>query len=257
MGFVATMGALHEGHLSLIRDAKANSDYVVVSIFVNPTQFSPGEDLDRYPRTLEADLNLCELNGVDAVFSPSAEDMYAEGDSVYLDEDRLSKALCGKTREGHFRGVLTVVAKLFNIVQPDVTVFGQKDAQQAKLVEKMIRALKFPVSLRLGAIVREADGLAMSSRNRYLDPGARERARCLHKALVLARERYAAGERRAGVLHQMMESVCLDGALPVDIEYIEVVDYETLEPVEKVGPGSLIALAVRVGDTRLIDNILL
>lgn len=257
IGLVATLGALHEGHISLLRKAHSLSDFLVVSIFVNPTQFGPGEDLERYPRTLEDDLEICDANGVDVVFTPDVEGMYATGHKVYIDEDKMSGTLCGRTRQGHFRGVLTVVAKLFNIVQPDLTVFGQKDAQQARLVQRMIDDLKFPIAFHLSPIVRESDGLAISSRNRYLDGEMRERARCLHAALLQAGKMYEEGERDANVLRQAMAAVCHDGTPPVEVEYIELVAYETLEPVESVASGTLIALAVKVGDTRLIDNIML
>ncbi len=257
VGFVATMGALHEGHLSLIDAASALADFIAVSIFVNPTQFGPGEDLDQYPRDLDGDLEHCRERAVDAVFAPSAETMYGAGEHVFVSEDAMSTVLCGGTRQGHFRGVLTVVAKLFNIVQPDVTVFGQKDAQQARLIERMIEELAFPIALHLAPIVREPDGLAMSSRNRYLDEAAREQALCLHEALQKARRAYEAGERRPDAVRRDIESTCHEHRPLVDVEYIECVDFSNLARVETLGPGTLIALAVHVDGTRLIDNIIL
>lgn len=254
IGLVPTMGFLHEGHLSLLRKCREACDLLVVSIFVNPTQFGPGEDLDKYPRDIERDCGLCRSESVDVVFAPSAREMYSNRPGVYVDEPSLSRILCGEHRPGHFRGVLTVVAKLFNIVQPDVAAFGQKDAQQARIIEQMVRDLNFPVEIVVCPTVREPDGLAMSSRNSYLSAEERERALCLYKSLCQARELYDAGRRDAGSIRKAMaELIAASGG---DVDYIEIVDYNTLEPVEEIKKKTLIALAVRIGTTRLIDNII-
>lgn len=256
IGFVPTMGYLHEGHLSLMRLAKERADGVVVSIFVNPTQFGPNEDLEAYPRDFERDEALCKAAGVDALFYPSAEEMYDAGASVFVDEGALSKGLCGASRAGHFRGVLTVVAKLFNIVLPDVGVFGRKDAQQLRLIEKMVADLNFPVEVVGGDIVREADGLAMSSRNAYLSEEERRDALCLRRALDWAEETVAEGERDAQAIRAGMLAV-LEEVERARVDYVEVVRWEDLERMEVVSGDVLIALAVFVGRTRLIDNALL
>jgi len=256
IGFVPTMGFLHEGHLSLFRIARRESDLLAVSIFVNPAQFGPAEDLAGYPRDPERDGRLCEQEGVDLLFCPPVEEMYAGDSSVVVDEDPLSRGLCGASRPGHFRGVLTVVAKLLNIVQPDVAVFGQKDAQQARLVQRMVRDLSFPVRIEIGPIVREPDGLAMSSRNAYLSDQQRRRAACLHEALQLASRLYAEGERNAASIVSRMGDLVRAGDLPVRIDYMVAIDWETLEPVDRIEGKTLIALAVQVGPARLIDNIL-
>ena len=253
IGLVPTMGFLHDGHLSLIERAARKADLLVVSIFVNPTQFGPGEDFERYPRDFERDVGLCEEAGVDVVFCPRAEDMYAGDSSVVVDEGVLSGGLCGRFRPGHFRGVLTVVAKLFNIVRPDVAVFGQKDIQQARLIERMVRDLSFPLRVELGPIVREADGLAMSSRNEYLSESERSRAACLSSSLRLARKLYSDGVREAVRIVEEMERLIV-GAGVVDIDYIAAVDYETLESVDEIVGTVVFAVAATVGSTRLIDN---
>jgi len=256
IGLVPTMGYLHEGHLALVREARSRCDYVVVSIFVNPTQFGPGEDLDRYPRDFERDCRLCEGERVDAVFHPVAADMYAEDHSVHVEESMLSRGLCARSRPTHFRGVTTVVAKLFNIVLPHVAVFGQKDAQQARVIERMVRDLNFPVEIVVAPIVREADGLAMSSRNRYLSRREREAALLLHAGLTRAEGRFSNGETDASVLRKAVVDALSSSGL-VKVDYVEVLDYETLDPVEEVCSRSLIAVAAFVGDTRLIDNAVL
>jgi len=256
IGFVPTMGDIHEGHKSLVRMATASSGQTVVSIFVNPMQFSSGEDFDHYPRKRDEDLAACEELGVNAVFMPEPEAMYPDSSNVYVDEDRLSNVLCGPFRPCHFRGVLTVVAKLFNIVSPDSTYFGQKDAQQAVLIRHMISAMNYAIEFHMGPTVREHDGLAISSRNRYLSSEERQRAVCLYDSLVFARELHGSGECAADVIKSRMRRLIEDDALPVDIDYIEIVDAVTLEPVDTVKPHALIALAVRVGKTRLIDNVL-
>jgi pantoate--beta-alanine ligase len=257
VGFVPTMGYLHEGHLSLIREARGHSDRVVLSLFVNPTQFGPAEDLSRYPRNLERDCRLCHESGVDVLFCPTTDDMYPPGRSVYVDEDRLTAGLCGRSRPGHFRGVATVVAKLLNIVQPDVAVFGQKDAQQARLIEQMVRDLNFPVRVVVAPTVRESDGLAMSSRNTYLSPGARRRAVAISQGLRAAEALFGAGERRGAVLKQAVLSHFEGGEIVIVVDYVELTSYRTLEPVESIVDDALLAVAVRIEGTRLLDNVVL
>jgi pantoate--beta-alanine ligase len=256
IGFVPTMGFLHEGHLSLMRLARERCDVLVVSIFVNPTQFGPNEDLEAYPRDFERDELLCKGAGVDVVFYPEAESMYTSDASVWVDEADLSRGLCGASREGHFRGVCTVVAKLFNLVLPDLAVFGEKDAQQLRVIERMVRDLNFPLEIIRGPIVREPDGLAMSSRNKYLSIQQRQDALCLRRALDSAEELFGVGERRVAVLRSAMED--LIGLVPgFEIDYIEFVDDASLRPVDEVEGDTLVALAVRIGNVRLIDNIIL
>ena len=256
IGLVPTMGYLHDGHLSLVRQARARADQCVLSIFVNPIQFLPGEDLASYPCDLPRDERLCESAGVDVIFNPEAAGLYASDFSTYVEETALSGGLCGARRLGHFRGVTTVVAKLFNGVLPDVAVFGQKDAQQARVIARMARDLDFPVEVIIAPIVREADGLAMSSRNKYLTGRFRQDALCLRRALDAAERLFASGERRAGALREAMEAVirCVPSAA---IDYIEIVDDPTLVPVETVAGPVIVALAVKVGTTRLIDNVIL
>lgn len=253
IGFVPTMGFLHEGHLSLIRLARAQCDLLVVSLFVNPTQFGPHEDLDAYPRDFLRDESLCKNAGVDLVFYPTPERMYASDSSVWVNEEQLSMGLCGAARAGHFQGVCTVVAKLFNLVQPDLAVFGEKDAQQVRVVERMVRDLNFPVKIIRGAIVREPDGLAMSSRNKFLSITQRQQALCLQSALGLVRERVAVGERCVAVLRS--EMVQLIEAVPLaKVDYIEFVDDVSLCAVDQVAGDTLVALAVKFESIRLIDN---
>jgi pantoate--beta-alanine ligase len=253
IGFVPTMGFLHEGHLSLIRAAKQATDVTVVSIFVNPIQFGPTEDLARYPRSPEKDSDLCRKAGTDILFLPDANGMYAGDHSVYVEETHLSTGLCGAARPGHFRGVATIVAKLFNIVQPDVAVFGQKDAQQARVIEQMVRDLNFPVQIIVAPTVRETGGLAMSSRNSYLSHGEREQALCISRSLNLAVNMAGEGIVETATIKQRMGDVI--GEEPsVRVEYIETVDYETLKPVQRIEGKTLVTVAVRIGKTRLIDN---
>lgn len=254
ISLVPTMGYLHEGHLSLVRAARAAADVLVVTIFVNPAQFGPSEDLDRYPRDLEGDLKLCEGEAVDIVFTPSAEDMYPEGYSTYVEENRLSRGLCGASRPGHFRGVATVVAKLFNIIQPDVAFFGRKDYQQWRVIARMAKDLDLPVRIEVRPIVREKDGLAMSSRNKHLGPEERKQARCLYRALLKAEEMVGRGERGAEKIRGEMEEM-IGGEPSARIDYVAILDGETLEPVARVRDNTLIALAVFIGRTRLIDNL--
>jgi pantoate--beta-alanine ligase len=254
VALVPTMGYLHEGHMSLVDRARARAGWVALSIFVNPLQFGPTEDLDRYPRDLERDLAMAEARGADLVFAPSAAEMYPGGEprvSVVADPS-LEDRLCGAARPGHFRGVLTVVAKLFGVFAPDVAVFGQKDLQQALLVRRMVADLDMPVEVDVAPIVREPDGLAMSSRNVYLSPEERARALALPRAVEAVRSLFAAGETDGGVLRDAARSTL---AVPgVRVEYAEIVDPATLAPVEHVFPGTVCAVAARVGSTRLIDN---
>lgn len=253
VGFVPTMGYLHEGHLSLIRAARAETDLVVVSIFVNPTQFAPGEDFERYPRALERDKRTAKQAGTDIVFHPSPSEMYPRGFSTYVEETALSKHLCGLSRPTHFRGVTTVVLKLFNIVQPDVAYFGQKDAQQALIIGRMVRDLNVPIAIRVLPIVREADGLALSSRNEYLSPEEREEAMVLHTALMEAKKRVTMGEMEASRIKEAMCRV-LQASRRTKIDYVSIVDRDSLEEIEELQGNVLIAVAVFIGETRLIDN---
>uniref|UniRef100_A0A7V4XR55 Pantothenate synthetase n=1 Tax=Acidobacterium capsulatum TaxID=33075 RepID=A0A7V4XR55_9BACT len=256
IGFVPTMGALHEGHLSLVRAARAECDAVVVSIFVNPTQFGPNEDFGKYPRTVEADCALLEREGVDAVFLPRVEEMYPAGATTWVEVEDLSGRLDGASRPGHFRGVATVVAKLFHIVGPDRAYFGQKDAAQVANLRRMVRDLDFDLELVVCPIVREADGLAMSSRNRYLSVEERRQGLVLSRALRAMEARYAAGERDARRLLAAGAAVMAEEPA-VRVDYLRVVDPETLVDVESVSGAALAAVAAYVGATRLIDNVLL
>ncbi len=256
IGFVPTMGFLHEGHLSLMRLAREKCDVLVASIFVNPTQFGPNEDLDAYPRDFERDEALCAQAGVDIVFYPEPENMYAADASVWVDEESLSGVLCGASRAGHFRGVCTVVAKLFNLVLPDVAVFGEKDAQQLRIIERMVRDLNFPIEIVRGPIVREPDGLAMSSRNKYLSAEQRQNALCLKRSLDRVRELAGAGERKVSVLRDAMVEL-IEAVPEAAIDYIEFVDDASVVPVDGIEGHALVALAVRIGATRLIDNAVL
>ncbi|MFH0880232.1 MAG: pantoate--beta-alanine ligase, partial [Lentisphaerota bacterium] len=248
IGFVPTMGFLHEGHASLMQLARRKSDVVVVSIFVNPTQFGPKEDLGKYPRDFERDEAICRRENVDVIFYPSAPDVYPAGYSTYVVEEKLSRGLCGAARPGHFRGVATVVAKLFNIVFPDVAVFGEKDAQQLRVIRRMVKDLNFPVAIVPGPTVREPDGLAMSSRNVYLSPEERAQALCLRRSLDRARELFAGGERGAQKLRAAMLEI-IGQAPAAQVDYVELVDDESLEPVENLARPCLVALAVFVGKT--------
>lgn len=254
--FVPTMGALHEGHRSCVEVARGLGDLLVISIFVNPTQFGPGEDLDSYPVTLNRDLEHCAKWGCDAVFLPSIEDIYQGDQVVWIDPGPLAQPLCGRTRPGHFRGVATVVAKLFNIVEPDVAVFGQKDAQQALVIREMARQLNFPIEIRLSPTVREPDGLACSSRNAYLTKDQRAQAGGLHAALQAGREILATGERDAERVGREVRRRLKERGID-RVEYVELIDSETLAPVGRATGRMLLAAAVRVGETRLIDNLVL
>ncbi|GAB1401085.1 pantoate--beta-alanine ligase [Aminivibrio sp.] len=254
IGLVPTMGYLHEGHLSLVRASRRENNRTVVSIFVNPTQFGPNEDLDRYPRDELRDMELLEKEGVDFVFAPPPEAMYLPGHSVYVEETELSRGLCGASRPGHFRGVCTVVLKLFNIVRPERAYFGEKDFQQFTIIRRMVRDLNLPVEIRPCPIVREKDGLALSSRNAYLSPEGREAALVLSASLKTARKRFQRGERdgaalRRGILDLLAEEK------RVHSEYVEIRDRETLEEISALNRPAVIALAARVDGVRLIDNI--
>ncbi|HEU4981179.1 MAG TPA: pantoate--beta-alanine ligase [Acidobacteriaceae bacterium] len=253
VGLVPTMGALHEGHLSLVRAAKASCDAVVVSIFVNPTQFGPNEDFAKYPRTFEADCAALNKEGVDLVFAPTADEMYVPGGTTFIEVAGVSNRLDGASRPGHFRGVATVVAKLFNIVGPDRAFFGQKDAAQVAVLKKMVRDLNFPVELVVCPIVREPDGLAMSSRNRYLSPEQRRQALSLHRALEEMERLARSGTTSADELIAAGLAV-LEREPLVRVDYCSIVDPDTLEDVGDVRRGGLAAIAAFVGTTRLIDN---
>ncbi|HXE38525.1 MAG TPA: pantoate--beta-alanine ligase [Azonexus sp.] len=256
IAFVPTMGYLHEGHASLLREARSRGDVLVLSIFVNPIQFGPGEDLERYPRNLEGDCAIARACGVDIVFTPAAAQMYPPGFQTAIRVPDLALPLCGGSRPGHFDGVATVVAKLFNLVQPDVALFGRKDFQQLAIIRRMTIDLSLPVEIVGMPIVRESDGLAMSSRNAYLSAGQRQSALCLSRAIRLVRERYAAGERDAATLLAAARELILKEPAAA-IDYLELRDAGTLETVSTVSATTLMALAVKIGTTRLIDNTVL
>jgi len=256
LGFVPTMGALHEGHLSLVRAARGSCDVVAASIFVNPTQFGPTEDLAKYPRSFERDREMLEREGVKLLFAPSVEEMYPAGAVTWVTVEELSNKLDGRSRPGHFRGVTTVVAKLFHVVEPDAAFFGQKDAAQVAIIRRMVRDLNLPVEIVVCPIVREADGLAMSSRNAYLDPQQREQALILHRSLMRVQQLSDAGERDAVTLAAAgREEFARESSVRLD--YFEVVSPETLEAVTDISNGALVAVAAYVGNTRLIDNVVL
>jgi pantoate--beta-alanine ligase len=256
LGFVPTMGALHEGHLSLVRASKARCEVTAVSIFVNPLQFGPSEDLARYPRDLERDAKLLDELGVDVLFVPSVDEMYPEGANTYVLVAELSDKLDGASRPGHFRGVATVVAKLFEIVRPDFAFFGQKDAAQVAVLRKMASDLNLDLELAVCPIVREADGLALSSRNAYLSPEQRQHALVLHRSLLKVKAAAAAGERDATKLIATGKQVIAEEPA-VRLDYFAIVNAETLGPVADISRGALVAVAAYVGTTRLIDNVLL
>ncbi|NLT41192.1 MAG: pantoate--beta-alanine ligase [Anaerolineae bacterium] len=256
VGLVPTMGCLHEGHLSLVRLARAKSDTVVVSIFVNPTQFGPGEDFERYPRTMEADLAALEQEGVDLVFAPPVHEIYPDDFDSVVEVGSLTRRLEGEARPGHFRGVTTVVAKLINLVQPDRMYMGEKDGQQLRVLRKMVKDLNFAVEVVGAPTIREADGLALSSRNRYLTPEERRAATVIPRALAAARERFGAGERDARSLCEVVRAQ-LSAEPLAQIGYISLADSETLEDLERVDGRAMLSVAVQIGSTRLIDNIVL
>lgn len=256
VGLVPTMGALHEGHLSLVRAAKAQCDLVVVSIFVNPLQFGPTEDLAKYPRDFDRDRDLLQKEGVDLIFAPSVEEMYPAAAVTYVTVEGLSGKLCGGSRPGHFRGVTTVVSKLFHIVAPDRAFFGQKDAAQSTIIRRMVRDLNMPVEIVVSPIVREPDGLAMSSRNAYLDTEDRKSALVLHGSLVAVAESFKHGERDVQALIKAGKQTFAQQT-SAQLDYFEIVDPETLDPVSDLSRGALVAVAAFVGKVRLIDNIVL
>ena len=256
LGFVPTMGALHDGHLSLIRAARAGTDVVAASIFVNPTQFGPNEDLAKYPRSFERDCELLEREGVEMLFAPAEEEMYPAGAATWITVEELSNKLDGRSRPGHFRGVTTVVAKLFHIVEPDAAFFGQKDAAQVAIIRRMVRDLNLAVEVMVCPIAREADGLALSSRNAYLTAEQRKQALVLYRALMRVQGLASAGETGAAKLRAAgVEEFAGEGSVRLD--YFEIVNPETLDPVDKISGGTLVAVAAYVGNTRLIDNLML
>lgn len=256
IGFVPTMGYLHEGHKSLMQAARENNDRIVVSVFVNPMQFGPNEDLESYPRDFEKDSALCESVGVDLIFHPEPEEMYADGFCSYVDMNGLTTELCGKSRPIHFRGVQTVVLKLFNIVKPDTAYFGQKDAQQLAVIKRMVKDLNVDTEIVGCPIVREADGLAKSSRNTYLNPDERKAALILSRSLKLGRELIENGETDSkAVIKAITDNINTEPLAKID--YVDVVDFDTITPVDKIGESVLVAIAVYIGKTRLIDNFII
>lgn len=256
IGYVPTMGYLHEGHRSLIEAARANNDKVVVSIFVNPMQFAPSEDLDSYPRDLEKDAKMCNDAGVDLIFHPEPSEMYNDGFCSYVDMNGLTTELCGKTRPTHFRGVQTVVLKFFNIIKPDRAYFGQKDAQQLAVIKRMVADLNVDVEIIGCPIIRESDGLAKSSRNTYLNPDERKAALILNKSLKLGRELIKSGETDSkAVIKAISDNINTEPLAKID--YVNVVDFSTITPVDKIGKSVLVAIAVYIGKTRLIDNFII
>lgn len=255
IGLVPTMGSLHEGHESLMDAARAASDRVVVSVFVNPIQFGPGEDYEAYPRDLERDARICERHGVDVVFHPEVDGMYAAAHNTFVVMETLTDSLCGASRPGHFRGVCTVVTKLFNIVQPHRAFFGQKDAQQLAIIKRMVADLNMNVTVVGCPIVREADGLAKSSRNAYLSAEERQAALVLSRAIFAGKAAVEAGERDAAALKALMGGI-IEAEPLARIDYVEVVDGVTMQPTDAIGAMALVAMAVYIGSTRLIDNFL-
>ncbi|MFH0942243.1 MAG: pantoate--beta-alanine ligase [Chloroflexota bacterium] len=256
VGFVPTMGYLHEGHIALVRKARAENATVIASIFVNPTQFGPAEDLSRYPRDIPRDLKMLEAARTDIVFIPEAAEMYPAGYATWVEATGITERLEGATRHGHFRGVATVVAKLFNIILPDRAYFGQKDAQQLLVIEKMVRDLDMRIKIVSVATVREPDGLAMSSRNVYLNPEERRQATALHRSLKEAERLYREGEKEADTIRRQMMALIQQEPL-ARIDYISIADSATLKELKTVTPPALVSLAVRFGSTRLIDNLVL
>jgi len=256
IGLVPTMGALHEGHLSLVRIAKAQSDFVVVSLFVNPLQFGPKEDLAKYPRSFERDCEMLTREDTDLLFAPAVTEMYPTPAVTYVNVEGLSERLDGPSRPGHFRGVTTVVSKLFHIVEPDIAVFGQKDAAQVAIIRRMVRDLNMPVAIVVAPVIREPDGLAMSSRNAYLDPQQRQQALILSRSLRAVQERFKKGERCAErLIAAGLDTLQQEPGARLD--YLSVVDPESLEPITNVASRALVAVAAYVGSTRLIDNVVL
>lgn len=257
IGFVPTMGALHEGHLSLVRKSKQDGRFTVVSIFVNPTQFGPDEDLQKYPRDYMRDKNMLAECDVDFIYFPTNESLYSFDFSTWVNEDVVSAKLCGRTRKGHFRGVLTIVAKLFLIAMPDVAYFGQKDYQQAILIKKMVRDLNFPVEIEVMPTIRESDGLAMSSRNIYLNPDQRRDALTFYRTLKTIEKLFDNGEKNISNLIGIGKQYFVENSGNAELEYLEILDSENLDDIENISGRAVVAIAGKVGQTRLIDNILL
>ncbi|MFH1856689.1 MAG: pantoate--beta-alanine ligase [Candidatus Omnitrophota bacterium] len=255
IGFVPTMGYLHKGHLSLVRKARSENDFVVLSIFVNPPQFGPTEDYNNYPRDFKRDKNLAEKEKVDCIFYPSTKNMYPEKYKTYVVVEELSGRLCGLYRQGHFKGVATIVSKLFNIVAPNTAYFGQKDAQQTVVIKQMAQDLNFPVKIKIVPTLREKDGLAMSSRNKYLSPVQREESVVLHDALKKAEQLVKKGITNAAKIKNLIKKM-IEAKKTAKIEYVEIIDSQSLKPVKKIGAKTLIAVACYFGKARLIDNII-
>ncbi|MBI1871369.1 MAG: pantoate--beta-alanine ligase [Chlamydiae bacterium] len=256
LAFVPTLGALHEGHFSLIHRARKKGDMVILSIFLNPIQFSDPMDLKNYPKSMRRDLHQAQNHHVDIVFCPSEKQMYSKDFSTYIVEENLSKDLCGQSRPGHFRGVTTVVAKLFNIVKPHIALFGQKDAQQAIIIQRMVRDLSWDIEIKVASILRDRDGLAYSSRNIHLSPEEREQALALNEALFLAKIMAKGGEKNSSKIIQKIKKVIRAKPL-AKVDYVEIVDAQTLEKVKTIEGKVLIALAIYIGKTRLIDNLII
>jgi pantoate--beta-alanine ligase len=256
IGLVPTMGFLHEGHASLIRKARKDTDCVIVTIFVNPSQFGPKEDFKRYPRAIKKDLGLCKKEGADIIFAPEAKEMYPKGYATYVNVERITDKLCGVSRPGHFKGVSTVVAKLFNITTPDIAYFGQKDAQQTIVIKRMAEDLNMSVEIKVMPIVREKDGLAMSSRNIYLNRKERSRAQSIYKSLKSAKELFGKGERDSKKIINKIKRA-IDNLPDAKVDYAAIVDAEDLRDIKKISGKALVAMAVKIGKTRLIDNIVL
>ncbi len=254
IGLVPTMGALHIGHICLIEKAVKGSDFVVVSIFVNPTQFGPAEDFEKYPRSFESDLEICRKAGVDVVFAPSPQEMYKKENLTWVNVEKLTEPLCGRSQPRHFRGVTTVCAKLFNIVEPDVAYFGQKDAQQAIVIKRMVADLNMPLEIVVCPTVREPDGLAVSSRNKYLSEQQRKDATCIYKSLKKCESLVEAGTTDSKTIIGEMKQI-LNQVSSIEIEYISIVDAESLQELERIAGKALAAVAVKIGSARLIDNI--
>ena len=252
IGFVPTMGALHDGHISLIERAVADCDFVVVSIFVNPTQFAPDEDFDKYPRDLDSDSAICQKTGADLIFAPSAAEMYPRENITWVDVEKITERLCGKFRQGHFRGVTTVCAKLFNIVCPDAAFFGQKDAQQSIVIKRMVSDMNMPLEIVVCPTVRQEDGLALSSRNKYLTASQRKDALLISEALKACDEQILGGQRDCRTLIEQMKKILSGG--DIELEYLGIVDIETLDSIASIESNALVAIAAYVGKTRLIDN---
>lgn len=256
IGLVPTMGFLHEGHLSLIRVLRAKCDILVVSIFINPTQFGPNEDYSEYPRDLSRDVALCRKEEVDIIFNPSRDQMYPESYHTFVNVEKISEIMCGASRPGHFQGVTTIVTKLFNITKPHLAIFGEKDYQQLQVIKKLVRDLNIDVKILSAPIVREFDGLALSSRNKYLNKEERKKALVLYQSLQTAKEMVKAGNRDTLKIKKKIESL-FKGIPNTRLDYVEIVDSETLETVEDISGSVVVALAVHIGDTRLIDNVYL